>query len=251
LSLIEREDIEGVARLVLKNGVTNPISLELVQELHGLVVEARDDPSVRSLVIVSGNDKFFSIGFDLPTLSKLGKEDLMFFYQSFNRLSIDLYTMPKPTVAALKGHAIAGGCILALCVDYRFMAEGRKLMGLNEVKLGLPVPYPADNILRQIVGDRNARNIMEGGEFYESKDSLKMGLVDEVQPIDKVLDSSMEKARKLGEMPTAAFGMIKKNRVEPVKGRILARLEKRELFFLECFFSEGTQALIKEAVKKF
>ena len=250
MSLIEREDIEGVARVGLENGVTNPISLELVQDLHGLVLEVRDDPTVRALVI-SGNDKFFSIGFDLPTLSKLGKEDLMFFYQSFNRLSIDLYTMPKPTVAALKGHAIAGGCILALCFDYRFISEGRKLMGLNEVKLGLPVPYPADNILRQLVGDRYARDIMEEGEFYGPEDCLKMGLVDEVLPKDKVLDRSMEKARQLGEKPAVAFGVIKQNRVEPVKGRILARLEQRELFFLECFFSEGTQALVKEAVKKF
>jgi enoyl-CoA hydratase/carnithine racemase len=251
MSLIEREDMEGVTRLVLKNGVTNPISLEFVQELHGLVVEARDDPSVRSLVMVSGNDKFFSIGFDLPTLSKQGKEDVMLFYQSFNRLTIDLFTMPKPTVAALKGHAIAGGCILALCFDYRYMAEGRKLMGLNEVKLGLPVPYPADNILRHLVGDSHARDIMEGGEFFEAEDSLKMGLVDEVLPMEKVLERSMEKAKQLGGMPEIAFSMIKQNRVEPVKGRILARLEQRELYFLECFFSEGTQALIKEAVMKF
>lgn len=75
-----------------------------------------------------------------------------------------LYTLPKPVVAAITGHAIAGGCILALCCDYRFISEGRKLMGLNEVKLGVPVPYLADRVLHALVGTRYAREIIESGE---------------------------------------------------------------------------------------
>ena len=109
----------------------------------------------------------------------------------FNQVCMELYTMPKPTVAAVTGHAIAGGCILALCCDYRFAAEGRKLMGLNEIRLGVPVPYLADCVLRQIVGARNAREIMETGEFYLPEQSLQIGMIDRVLPLEKVVADSI------------------------------------------------------------
>ena len=98
-----------------------------------------------------------------------------------------LFTFPKPTAAAISGHAIAGGCILTLCCDYRYIAEGRKLMGLNEIKLGVPVPYVADCILRSLVGFRHAREIMESGDFYQPETSFQKGLVDAVLPLENVL----------------------------------------------------------------
>jgi enoyl-CoA hydratase/carnithine racemase len=251
MALIEIERKDGVAKVILNNGTTNAINMDLVTELYEKVIGLKDDPSVKALVLMSNNDKFFCIGFDLPFLFEQDRGGVMRFYQTVNRLCIELYAYPKPTVAAVKGHAIAGGCILTLCCDYRFIADGRKLMGLNEIKLGLPVPYPATCILQQIVGDRWAREIMESGDFYPAEASLKMGLVDEVLPIDQVLPRAMEKARSLGTMTVKACHMIKRNRVDGVKGRILARLEAREMFFLECFFSDEARALIREALKKF
>ncbi|MFH2057592.1 MAG: enoyl-CoA hydratase-related protein [Pseudomonadota bacterium] len=70
------------------------------------------------------------------------------FFQRFNQLTLDLYTLPLPTACAISGHAIGGRNILALTGDYRFMAEGKKRIGLNEIQLGVPVPYLADLILR-------------------------------------------------------------------------------------------------------
>jgi len=135
--------------------------------LAGIIEKIKHDANVKGIVLTSSNEKFFSIGFDIPGLFEFSKEDLSNFYRSFNQLSIALNTLPKPTIAAITGHAIAGGCILALCCDYRFIAEGRKLMGPNEIKLGVPIPYPADCILRSLVGTRNAREITDNGDFYE------------------------------------------------------------------------------------
>jgi enoyl-CoA hydratase/carnithine racemase len=98
--------------------------MELVDELGKLLERIEHDSSVSALVLGSSNDKFLSIGFDIPRLFELPREDFTTFFSEFNRVCLSLYTLPKPTIAAITGHAVAGGCILALCCDYRFIAEG-------------------------------------------------------------------------------------------------------------------------------
>ena len=203
------------------------------------------------MVLTSSNDKFFSIGFDIPQLIELSQEDFQLYYQKFNRMCLALYTFPKPTVAAIVGHAIAGGCILALCCDYRVIADERNLMGLNEIKLGVPVPYLADCILRSLVGVRYARQIMETGEFYSALQLFQMGMVDQMVSLEEVLPTSMERASALGIMPQEAYKMIKKNRVEVIRGDFQKNWDEKKNFFIKCWYSEETQKLLKKAMEKF
>jgi enoyl-CoA hydratase/carnithine racemase len=251
MDAISVEYREGVAILVLNRGVTNSISFGLINEFNHVLQSAKDDASVRGLVMSSNNNKFFSIGFDIPSLYDLPQDDFTDFYKAFNRMCIELYTLPKPTVAAITGHAVAGGCILALCCDSRVIAEGKKLIGLNEIKLGVPVPYPADCILRSTVGARYAREIMETGEFYPPDDLLRMGLVDQVMPLERVTSEAIEITRVLGSLPGEAFAIIKHNRVEDVVQVIQKRLEEKEGKFVECWYSDQARTFIKEAMEKF
>ena len=251
LNFIKIEKKDNIAILKLDRGVTSPINLDLVSELRTILKKEKENTDTKSVILTSNNEKFFSIGFSLPELIKLDKNQLREFYQNYNKLSIELYTFPKPTIAVMMGHAIAGGCILALCCDYRIIADGRKLMGLNEVKLGLPVPYPGDCILRSLVNSRIARNVMEIGEFYPSDELLKMGMVDEVYSIEEIFSKAVEKAKKLGDLPEYAIRKIKNNRTENVKEQILKNLVEKEELFFKCWFKDETQKLLKEAVIKF
>lgn len=251
MKLIRIEYRDRVAILKLNRGITNALNLQLVNQLAENLQKVRDDSDVHSLVLGSSNEKFFSIGFDIPELFKLTRKDFRVFYQAFNQVCIDLYTLPKPTIAAITGHAIAGGCILALCCDYRFIAEGRKLMGLNEIKLGIPVPYPGDCILRHVAGTRNAREISGTGEFYHPEELLQMGMVDQVLSLEQVLPKSIEKAKFLGALPHKAFGMIKRNSVEVIEAQILTHLAEKEQFFIECWYSDEARKRLKKAIKKF
>ena len=235
----------------LNRGVTNALNLAYVEGLGEVIQQVRGDPDVRALVVASSNDKFFSIGFDIPELFELNRDRFGGFYRAFNRACLDLYTLPKPTVAAITGHAIAGGCILALCCDYRFIAEGRKLMGLNEVKLGVPVPYLGDRVLHVLSGTRQARRVMESGEFYGPEESLEMGMVDQVWPLEQVVDQAVEKAEALGSLPGTAYGMIKRNRVEVVEAEVVARKEEKEGAFIECWYSDEARERLREAMEKF
>ena len=249
--MISIEVSETVGVLKLTRGITNAINLELVDELTTNLQKIKQDPGIHSIVFSSSNEKFFAIGFDIPELFKLSQEDFKVFYQSYNRLCLDLYSFPKPTIAALTGHAIAGGCILALCCDYRIISEGRKLMGLNEIKLGVPVPYPGDCILRQIVGSRNAQEITYTGDFFPSEELLQMGLVDKVVPLKQVISEAIGKAKILGSLPQEAFSMIKHNRIEIVEAQILKNLTEKENSFLKHWFSTEARGQLKEAIKKF
>lgn len=249
MKILEYQD--NVAVLRLNRGVTNPLSKDLVDELCGIIGEWKQDPAVESLVLTSANEKFLSIGFDIPRLIGLSRKEFTIFFRSFNRFCLDLYTLPIPTVAAITGHATAGGCILALCCDYRFIAEGKKLMGLNEIKLGVPVPYLPDLILQSLAGVPNAREIMETGEFYPPGELFRMGVVDRVLPLDQVLSRAVEKARYLGSMQQKAYALIKRNRVEEIEGRLLANREEKEKEFIDCWFSDYVRDRLEEAAEKF
>jgi enoyl-CoA hydratase/carnithine racemase len=251
MDLVSLERRHSVAILQLARGVTNAINSEMIAELSGALDEVKDDPETVAMVLSTANRKFFSIGLDIPWLFPLSREDFTDFYKAFNRLCIDLFTLPKPTVAAIAGHATAGGCILALCCDYRFLSGGRKLMGLNEIKLGVPIPYPTDRIVRHLLGDRIARDITETGDFYEGEKLLQLGMVDGILGPEQLLAASIEKARSLGADHPAAFARIKENRTGPVVEEIQARLIEKERQFVELWYSPACRQRLKEAIDKF
>lgn len=246
---IEHQDY--VAILSLNHGITNPLNLSMLTELAERLSQLKEDPDVHSLVLTSVSDKFFSIGFDIPALYDLPEKDLAIAYRAFNQLCLDLYTFPKPTVAALKGHAIAGGTILALTCDYRYIAMGHKLMGLNEIKLGVPVPYLADLILKQVVGARIARDMVETGDLYSPDQLAEIGLVDGVYRVDQVLPQALEWANSLGEHPQEVYALIKNNRVEKIIQDFKQRSKEKEEQFVNCWYSPAARERLKAAMEKF
>jgi enoyl-CoA hydratase/carnithine racemase len=244
--IVEQGD---VAVIRLNHGVTNAITGDLIGELSEALDEAAGASS--ALVLTSANAKFFSIGFNLPELLAFDREAMGDFYRAFNRLCLKLHAFPRPTVAAIPGHAVAGGCILAICCDIRVISEGKKFMGLNEIHLGVPVPYASHCILSGIVGPRTIRQIEDGGELFLPEALEAMGLVDRVLPPEAVIDGAKETAKTLGKLPEKAFAVQKRNRVEGIRTQALAGLEAKAEDFLDCWFSEGTREKLREAAEKF
>ncbi len=242
---------DGAAIISLSRKVTNALNLELVRELTTNLRMLELDADTQGVVLTSANEKFFSIGFDIPSLYDLPLEDFRRFYQAFNRMCIELFSFPKPTIAAITGHAVAGGCILALCCDYRYIADGNRKMGLNEIKLGVPIPYPADLILKETVGFRTYREVVDSGDFYLPDTLLNMGLVDRVVPVDLLHAQVTEKILSFGRDAHPAFAMIKQNRVAPVLSDIRSSLRIREEYFLACWYSKTTRQKLQQAMTKF
>ena len=245
------ENADGIAVLRLQSGKKNPINPELVRDLSNAIDEIRENPEIKSIVLTSSNDRYYSIGLDVPQLIHYERSEFREFIRSFNLLCLDIYTLPKPLIASVNGHAIAGGCILALCCDYRYMGDGKKLIGLNEVKLGVSVPYLPQKILEQIAGERIATGMIYGGEFYSPEKALEMGVVDGVYPSEELLQKSIEKARIIGGQPAKAFAAVKNNRTGEIKELCLKRLERDVDVFVNLWFSDEAQKRLKEAAKSF
>lgn len=249
LARIEIDDEIAVVRV--NRGTTNAISPDLVSRLADIIGWVGGEANVRGLVLTGDNEKFFSIGFDLPLLISYSHTEFASFYRAFNLMCLSLYTLAKPTAAAISGHATAGGCILALCCDYRLVAAGRRLLGLNEIKLGVPVPYAADRILRETVGSRIARRVVESGEFFLPEAALELGLVDEVLPPQELLQRAIDKVRSLGALPGPSFAEIKHSRTRDIEQQIRSRLDETDKAFVECWYSQPARLQLNEALARF
>jgi enoyl-CoA hydratase/carnithine racemase len=242
------EDHGKIAVLRLTNGVTNAIGAEVVRDLSTALSAIRKRS--RGLVL-AGNTKFFSIGLDLPELLTLDRDGMSGFWNRFEDLVLDLYTLPIPTACAIAGHATGGGAVLALACDFRFMANGRKLIALNEVKIGLPVPWLADRMLRQIVSDRVAVEVEFRSVFLSPEEANGAGLGDGICAEGEVEARAVEKISELAAMPSIAFSLTKQHRTRDIPTQFKAIRHDLNRAFMDCWFAPSTQTLLKEAATKF
>jgi enoyl-CoA hydratase/carnithine racemase len=239
---------DEIAVLRLENGVTNALGNELVADLTSALAQIRHN--AKGLVL-TGNEKFFSIGLNLPELIELDHAGMTAFFTRFDRLTFDLYTLPIPTACAMTGHAIAGGCVLALSCDFRLAGEGKKLIGLNEATIGLPVPYLPDLVLRQLCGDRTATEIIYQGQFLPCSRAAEIGLVDALLPLCEVEAQAVTKISTLAALPGSAFPIVKENRTDTVRTSYELHNRAKLAKMLGCWFEPSTQALLKSAAQKF
>lgn len=248
MSLVRFESHGDIGLLRLNNGVTNAINPQLINELAEAVEKAGSD--YRGLVL-AGGDKFFSIGFDLPTLLDIDRVAMTNFFNCFNKICYDLYSLDIPTACALAGHTIAGGGILAMAADFRYAAQGRKQVGLNEIKLGLPVPYLADLIMRQLVGDRVATKMIFSGEFITLDQAYEKGLVDEMFAPEALEEQAIARISEMAAFDPKAFSAAKANRVEMVQLNYGKNYQARNQVFLDAWFDATVQEKLRQAAESF
>jgi enoyl-CoA hydratase/carnithine racemase len=248
MALVVLEHHNKVAILRLNNGVTNAVSPALAIELSDLLGMVRSEYEG---MLLAGGEKFFCIGFDLPKLLDLDRSGMSDLFYRYNRILLDLFTMPKPTACAVKGHCLGAGETLLLTCDYRYGAAGKTLLGLNEIKLGIPVPYLPDMLLREIVGDRIASDMLYTGDFIGVTEAEKVGIVHEVLPKEEVEGRALEKLTELCKRQPKAFASMKANRVEVIRSRYEKKHEAKIGEFLDCWYTETTQELLREGAKKF
>jgi enoyl-CoA hydratase/carnithine racemase len=236
------------AVLRLDNGATNAISSELVADMASALLQVRNN--ARGLVL-AGNEKFFSIGLNLPELVQLDRTDITAYFTRLDRLIYDLFTLPIPSACAMTGHAIAGGSVLAISCDFRFAAEGKKLLGFNESTIGLPLPYLPDLILRQIIGDRAATEMVYHGQFIPSTKAAEIGLIDALLPLAEVEEQAVAKINTLAALPRTSFSIIKENRTDTVRRNYELYGQAKLAKMLDCWFEDSVLTLLKDAAQKF
>lgn len=187
MSLVERIAHGSIVELKLARAPVNALDPTLCTDIRSALAEAT--ASGAEGIVLSGGPKVFSAGLDVPFLLSLGDDRaaLMSAWEAFFGAARALAESPVPIAAALAGHAPAGGCVLALCCDYRVMAEGPYRIGLNETQVGLVAPEGVQALMRRTVGLQRAERLLVGGEMVESQRAFEIGLVDELAGIDDVV----------------------------------------------------------------
>ncbi len=197
----------------------NAMSPELVEEI--IAVSGDLAAAGPDAVVITGRDGFFSAGLDLnlvPTLDDAGQAAMI---MGINRMVAAWYGFPRPVVAAINGHAIAGGIVLALCADYRVAAKQGKL-GLTEARVGVPYPMNALAVVKAELSPPAARYLVLRAHLVDPPEALTLGLVDELAARDAMLERALEMAAELSAVPAGAYETVKRQ----LRGATLAEMQR-------------------------
>ncbi len=230
---------EQIAVLTLGRDKVNPINQAVIDELSVAFGDLENDNDVRA-ILFTGAGKFFSFGLDVPTLISYEKDQLAAYLRTFTALYTRIFTLAKPVIVALNGHAIGGGCMLAITGDYRLMTTGKAKIALNEITFGSSVWAGSVEMLKACAGQRNAEFILTSGAMYSAERAWQLGLVDQVCPDDKLAEDARNIARGYAQKDPAAFRSIKKLLRGPLAEQMIAREPESIKEFVEIWYSETT-----------
>jgi enoyl-CoA hydratase/carnithine racemase len=201
-------------------------------------------------VVLSGGQKVFSGGLDVPYLMRQDRAGLRECWTLFFEAARALARSPVPVVAAIAGHNPAGGCVLSLCCDYRVMARGPFRIGLNETQVGLVVPDAIQYLLRRVVGTHRAERLVVAGAMVESEQALAFGMVDELADAGEVVVRAARWLEDLLALPNgpmlATRRMARADVVAALDGFQDVELEG----FLAGWYSDDSQRALRELMAR-
>ncbi len=242
---IERQGPLGVLRL--DKGRGNAIDEPLAVELAQAAAELARDGDVRGVLLASAHPKLFCPGLDLVALADYDRPSLERFMGAFAVCVWALYGLAKPVVAAVGGAAVAGGCILALTADHRVLKRGAAI-GLNEVKVGVPLPWSVTRLLRATVAPPALGRIALFGRNFTDEEALAAGLAHELAEAEGFEATCLARLEELAAKDPRAFATTKAWLREDVLAEMMAHEAARLPAWLDGWFSEGTQERIRTAV---
>ncbi len=253
-ALIDTRDIGDIRCLHLARPPVNALNPDLCRALIAALEQAFAD-DVRG-VVLAGSPKIFSAGLDVPYLLSLGDQRgaLLEAWQAFFGAARRLGESRIPVVAAITGHAPAGGCVLALCCDYRIMARSPDpqrpfAIGLNETQVGLVVPEGIQMLMRRVVGDCRAERLLVAGEMVPDERAAAIGLVDELADVDGVVPRAiawLQALLKLPHQPMLQTRAIARRAVVEALSPEYIQLET----FVAQWWEPDTQAALQALVAK-
>lgn len=201
----------------MDDGKANALSLAFCDRLTETMREAE---AVQKPVVLTGAGRIFSAGVDLPFLVREGEEYVRLFLPALDRAFAAVAFASVPVVAAVNGHAIAGGCVLTCACDYRVMIDRGASIGAPELRVGVPFPHLPFEIMRARVAPGRFREVVLLGKNYDPREALACGLVDVLAGASDLLPTAEEVAQQLGAVPRATFRFTKEQLVAPMRAAL-------------------------------
>lgn len=219
MAFFRREDAGGgVAVIRFDRPPANAIDLAVTAEFEALLGALEAAPP--KALVFTGSGSTFSAGLDLKAVPAYGPDQRRALVLSINRMVRRLYGFPRPVVAAVNGHAMAGGLVLALSCDLRIAAAGPIKIALSEVSVGIPFPLGPLLVINDAVAGTTRRDLVLLGKLFDPAAALAAGLVDEVLPADATVPRAIERAAALADL--VGFRTIKAQ----LRAETLAKLDR-------------------------
>ncbi len=231
----------------LDRGKSNALNAEMITELNDMLKNIASDSSIAG-VIITGKDHFFSAGLDLIALYNYTEAEAAAFWHLFLDFTANITAFKKPLVAAINGHSPAGGCVIALACDYRIMAEGKYIIGLNEVPVGIIVPESIFKLYSFWIGQANAARSLLEGKLFSPDEALQIGLVDEVVNPASILTAAERKIKKYMAMERNTWEQSKLNIRKELINATSADQSETLKAVLEQWWSPATRSILKTII---
>jgi len=243
--MIEVTRTDNILTIRLAHGKASALDLELAESLALTFAEAAESDS--AAVILTGTGSIFSAGVDLFRLTgDGGREYCERFVPALSRLVLDVFAFPKPLVVAVNGHAIAGGCIMALCGDYRLMAAGSGRIGMPELLVGVPFPPAILEVVRFAVAPQSLQSLVYTGRTVQPDDALRYGFIDEVVAPDALLPRAEEIARQFAAGNAKNFALTKRELRDQTISRAKHYAHELDDEILAIWSDDATHANVRE-----
>ena len=239
---------DGVAVLTMTHGKANALDTEFCEALAARFDELRT--SAAKAIVITGQGKMFSAGVDLVRLSAGGADYVRQFLPALHKLYDAAFFHPKPVVAAINGHAIAGGAVLACCADRRIMGRESGRIGITEMLVGVPFPALAFEVVRFAVPALYLPEFAYSGATYMTDDALECGWVDELAEPTELIEDALAIALELAELSHPAFAQTKKQIRQAVTERLATSGAATDKAVTEIWTAPDTLARIRDYVAR-
>ncbi|RIK78116.1 hypothetical protein DCC62_08290 [candidate division KSB1 bacterium] len=236
------EQKDGLGILHLHAGGANALNQRVLQALKNGLRQAQT-ANLKGLVL-TGYERFFCAGLDLITMYELNRKQMSRFLEDFDIVFKQLFSFPRPVIAAINGTATAGGCVLALACDYRLMNTGKNVIGLSEIKLGLPLPASALEIARFSLPPETITYVLYSGKLFQPEEALRLGLINEVTAPGQLLETALARLREFTDHPGQACAPLK----TALRSAAIIQMTKTAADMREAFLEAWFSAAARHAV---
>lgn len=254
--MLETRVDDQIMIAALSHGPTNSITKKTLDDMKACVETVNQDETIKGIVL-TGQNRFFSSGFDLYTFMGFeAREDAQAFMKYADEVFLDLFLCSKPVVCAMNGHAAAGGLIIAMASDYRIITDHPKIkVGMSEIHIGVPLSVGQSAIMRfGLDSDKRFRDVMYFGEMMDVTTALQREIVDETVKAEELMERAKTLVCQWIDTPARPFCRLKAELKKVTGDHIRKRLKETDWHnSLECFFDNNvkkTLSLVQAGMEK-
>ncbi len=239
----------GIGVISIDRPPVNAINPELVSHLTDALDSFKSNDDING-VILQGRDGIFSAGLDITHLFPKDREYIGNFWREFSSLLVSMFSYEKPLYSSIGGHCPAGGTVMVIMTDYRIMSEGRYVIGLNEVDVGLTVPYGLSSVFQYVTGTRNAEDLLLKARLISPDEALSKGLVDELCTSDTLLDTTLERISEASNLYSPQQVKTKQILREHALNSMKKNFDNDAQIILDSWFSDSGQKRLESLFNK-